>query len=294
MPPFPLPLLAEGGGPAAATPSGEPVPEATPSDPATHEAAKMAAVTTATAAIALPCIRALRLIRGRLDSLDAAVDPGVIRARLQDAATEIDRTLDLLGRALRMAYPRPGRVEPVEVRLLVENVLPSVRAGIPATVRLLTRYQHRGDRVLADPVQIREVLLHLAVNATEAMPDGGTLQFQTGRADVAGVPLSTTGSHGFAWIEVRDTGRGIPPDLLPRVCEPFVTTKTSEGSGLGLAILYNVLREHGGGVTIESTPGIGTAVRMFLPRTPVPSGHPGRAASSPFLLDRPGSSASFE
>jgi signal transduction histidine kinase len=117
-------------------------------------------------------------------------------------------------------------------------------------------------------MQMREVLLHLAVNATEAMPDGGTLQFQTGRAEAAGVAVSTAGAHGFAWIEVRDTGRGIAPDLLPRVFEPFVTTKTTEGSGLGLAILYNVLREHGGGVTIESTPGTGTAVRMFLPRSP--------------------------
>lgn len=270
MLPFPLPLLVDPGGPSAVgSPSGESHPPAsTDADPAAHEAAKMAAVATATAAIALPCVRTLRLIRSRLDSLDAGTDPGDIRNRLGDAAAEIDRTLDLLGRALRMAYPRPGRVEPVEVRFLVENVLASVRTGLPATVRLLTRYQHRGDRVLADPTQIREVLLHLAVNATEAMPDGGTLQFQTGCAEVLGLSVSANGLHGFAWIEVRDTGNGIAPELLPRVFEPFVTTKASEGSGLGLAILYNVLREHGGGVTIESTPGIGTAVRMFLPRTP--------------------------
>lgn len=267
MPPFPLPLLGEPGGLSGAT-TEEPVPEATGSDPATCEAGKMAAVATATAAIALPCVRALRLIRARLDGLDAGTDPREIRTRLHDAASEIDRTLDLLGRALRMAHPRPGRLEPVEVRLLVEGVLASVRSGIPATVRLLTRHQHRGDRVLADPVQMREVLLHLAVNATEAMPDGGTLQFHTGRAEAAGVAVSMAGVHGFAWIEVRDTGRGIAPDLLPRVFEPFVTTKSTEGSGLGLAILYNVLREHGGGVTIESTPGMGTAVRMFLPRSP--------------------------
>jgi len=270
MPPFPLPLLVDRGGPSAFDPSSAESldPAATGADPAAHDAAKMAAAATATAGIALPCVRALRVIRSRLDVVAAGADPIDIRNRLRDAAAEIDRTLELLGQALRMAHPRPGRVEPVEVRLLVESVLASVRAGLPATVRLLTRYQHRGDRVLADPLQIREVLLHLAVNATEAMPEGGTLQLQTGRAELAGVSVSASGLHGFAWIEVRDTGSGIAPDLLPRVFEPFVTTKTGEGSGLGLAILYNVLREHGGGVTIESTPGIGTAVRMFLPRTP--------------------------
>lgn len=281
MPPFPLPLLTDRGGlPDSDAASPAPVPEAAPSDPATREAAKMAAVATATAAIALPCVRALRLIRSRLDSLDAGSDPADIRTRLREASTEIDRTLDLLGRALRMAHPRPGRIESVDVRLLLENVLATIRVELPATIRLLTRYQHRGDRVLADPVQMREVLLHLAVNATEAMPDGGTLQLQTGRADAARGAVATAGAHGFAWIEVRDTGRGIAPDLLPRVFEPFVTTKTSEGAGLGLAILYNVLREHGGGVTIESTPGTGTAVRMFLPRPPDHSS-PGPGTISP-------------
>jgi two-component system cell cycle sensor histidine kinase/response regulator CckA len=126
--------------------------------------------------------------------------------------------------------------------------------------------------VCIDPTQFQQVLINLAVNASDAMPNGGRLSYATTIVELrAGSGLSIEPVHHVC-IEVHDTGTGIAPDVLPQVFEPFFTTKASgKGTGLGLANVYGILRQAGGDIEVESTLGGGTSFRVYLPLAPAPS-----------------------
>jgi CheY-like chemotaxis protein len=117
----------------------------------------------------------------------------------------------------------------------------------------------------ADPGQVEQVLLNLAVNARDAMPHGGTLRISIARQQV-GSPPEGIEPGPFAVVEVVDNGVGIPEDVLPRIFEPFFTTKEfGAGTGLGLATVYGILQQTGGWVEVESTAGTGSRFRAFFP-----------------------------
>jgi len=120
-----------------------------------------------------------------------------------------------------------------------------------------------------DPVQLEVALLNLAINARDAMPEGGTLAFRTRNVHVAAGPHAgvTLPPGDYAMVAVIDTGEGMPPEVLAKVFEPFFTTKgPGKGTGLGLSMVYGFARQAGGAVTIDSTPGKGTAISLYLPR----------------------------
>ncbi len=111
------------------------------------------------------------------------------------------------------------------------------------------------------------VLLNLAINARDAMPDGGTLRIATGNADERNDLPPELAAGDYVKITVSDTGTGMTPDVMERAFEPFFTTKgIGKGSGLGLAQAYGVARQCGGTVRLHSRPGSGTVVEVFLPR----------------------------
>ena len=116
-----------------------------------------------------------------------------------------------------------------------------------------------------DPTQFDQILINLAVNAIDAMPHGGTLEYSAGRRELSTGPISR---EPFACLTVRDTGVGIPPETLPRIFDPFFTTKSAGvGSGLGLANVYAVITHAGGHVEVESELGVGTSFHIYLPLT---------------------------
>jgi CheY-like chemotaxis protein len=125
--------------------------------------------------------------------------------------------------------------------------------------------------VLADPGQIEQVLVNLAVNARDAMPRGGKLVIQTTSTDID--QIAAAGHAGlppgrYVAMKVSDTGTGIPRDVMERVFEPFFSTKPKgEGTGLGLATVYGIITQAGGHVRIYSEPGIGTTLTALLPVT---------------------------
>ncbi len=129
--------------------------------------------------------------------------------------------------------------------------------------------RHNGGSAMVDPAQLDSAIMNLVINARDAMPQGGTIVLETRSVTLA------AGSPGFqdevtpgryVVISVSDRGQGIPAHLLPRVFEPFFTTKeVGKGSGMGLSMVYGFARQSGGHVTIESTEGQGTTVRLFLP-----------------------------
>jgi CheY-like chemotaxis protein len=145
-----------------------------------------------------------------------------------------------------------------------------VRRSAGPAISLRTRLQAALWTTLCDPNQLESALLNLTNNARDAMPEGGTIVIETENAVIK--PLQA-GRYGdlkpgeYVLVTVRDSGAGMPPDVLARAFDPFFTTKPmGQGTGLGLSMVYGFARQSGGHVRIDSTPGQGTEVRMLLPR----------------------------
>jgi two-component system, NtrC family, sensor kinase len=139
--------------------------------------------------------------------------------------------------------------------------------------------------VKVDPSELELALLNLAVNARDAMPNGGTLTIAVQPMVLKGRATEEGLSGDFVAIRVADTGSGIAPDVLPHVFEPFFTTKeVGKGTGLGLSQVYGFAKQSGGTATVTSTVGRGTAITLYLPRTqelPAPSTAPMKAEAAP-------------
>ena len=159
-----------------------------------------------------------------------------------------------------------GAVEGI-ARLLERTVL---RQGVTLELAL----DDPGRQVLIDPSQLDRVVMNLAMNARQAMQQGGRLQLGTGRlvllSAMPGVP-DTVPAGRWTVLEVADTGPGIPADILPRIFEPFFTTRIDQGgTGLGLATVHGIVRQSGGYMVVESAAGQGTRFRILLPRVEAP------------------------
>jgi signal transduction histidine kinase len=167
---------------------------------------------------------------------------------------EVRRLNAIVEEFLSLARPIQLKREPVSIRALLEEVrrLVEPQAG-PAGITVEQRIPDSVPELRADRDRLKQVLLNLVLNAIEAMPSGGTLT------------LGAAASDTTVTISVSDTGGGIPADLLPRVFEPYVTTKT-RGLGLGLAIARRIVEAHGGRIEAESGAGPGTRFRVTLPR----------------------------
>jgi signal transduction histidine kinase len=144
---------------------------------------------------------------------------------------------------------------------------------LPESIDFVTMTEPRLGRVCADRSQVEQVLMNLVVNARDAMPDGGTLTI--GVNEVAG----PEGDEPFLEIVVRDSGTGIPADMLNEIFEPFFTTKLSEnGSGLGLSMVGGFAARAGGDITVESEVGKGTAFVIRVPEVRAAAPRQDRAA----------------
>jgi PAS domain S-box-containing protein len=157
-----------------------------------------------------------------------------------------------------LAFSRKQRLEvrPVELPELVRGFAPMLSRLIGEDVKVRLDLALDVPRVLADPAQVEQILLNLAVNARDAMPRGGTLTIS-----VAAIPPA-----GAVRLSVSDTGQGMTPDVAARVFEPFFTTKApGKGTGLGLATVYGIVRQHGGSVSVETAPGKGARFDVVLP-----------------------------
>jgi len=183
-----------------------------------------------------------------------------------------------------------GRKQVLEMRLVelneaigsIRNLLRRVvREDISLTVRL---DETEGLSVKADVTQLHQVILNLVNNACQAMPRGGELSLTSARArldDVGSRVAPGLRPGEYAVVAVTDTGEGMAPDVVERICEPFFTTRAEgQGTGLGLSMVYGLVQQHGGYVTVSSVPGVGTTFKVFLPVvTPEP-------AFAPLVIDR--------
>jgi two-component system cell cycle sensor histidine kinase/response regulator CckA len=190
---------------------------------------------------------------------------------IQDGA---DRGRDLVRHLLAF-----GRQQTLQPRVITAN---QAVAGLSRLlgrllgghVRLDLDLEEPARMVRIDPGQLDQVLINLAVNARNAMPEGGTLTLRTGHATLLR-PTSASEAEGaemvppgrYVTISVADTGGGIAPDVLPNIFDPFFTTRRGQGgSGLGLASVHGIMRQSNGYVGVASTPGAGTCFTLYLPR----------------------------
>jgi PAS domain S-box-containing protein len=173
---------------------------------------------------------------------------------IRDAAEQASR----LTRQL-LAFSRRQELQPVTVDLndAVEGAAAMLRRLLPGEVRLELELTHGLPAASVDPAQLSQVILNLAVNARDAMPDGGRVTIATDDAE----------EPGFVALTVRDEGTGMAPEVAARAFEPFFTTKApGRGTGLGLATVHGIVTQSGGRIALDSTSGSGTSVTVLLPR----------------------------
>ena len=237
------------------------------------QAQRLQAVGQLTAGIAHDFNNLLTAILGAADALGPELPVGA----QQDLA--VITTSASRGAALVRQLLAFGGQQTLQPRVL--NLNDAVRASaallgrvIGGHIKLVLALDEPSRMVCIDPAQLDQVLLNLAVNARDAMPQGGTLTLATGRRLV----LSPEREDGtmvapgrYATLDVCDTGGGIPPDVLPHVFEPFFTTKRdSGGTGLGLSSVHGIVRQSGGTLSVRSVKGEGTRFRITLPRYEAP------------------------
>jgi len=178
------------------------------------------------------------------------------------------------------AVARPGTAEPTPLSFndVVADMRNLLARLIGENIELSTELAANLGRIKMGPAQARQIVLNLALNARDAMPDGGQLTLSTRNSCLATVgAYPDQASHQpFIEFEVRDTGLGMDAQTRSRLFEPFFTTKSpGKGTGLGLATVLSIVKQHRGTIEIESEPGKGTNVKIRLPSTEFPNSRKG-------------------
>jgi PAS domain S-box-containing protein len=217
----------------------------------------------------------LTVIQGNLQILETlpALAADGRGQKLLDAATRgTRRAAELTSKLLAFSRRQVLQPNPVDIGAMLNSLADMLRRTLDQRVHITIDVEVGCPAVLADPVQLESALLNVAINARDAMPDGGELAFRARRTaalpDIADAATAPPGdASGFVSIAVSDTGTGMPEAVRERAFEPFFTTKgAGRGTGLGLSTVYGFATQSGGTVTLDSAPGAGTTVTMLLPQ----------------------------
>ena len=190
---------------------------------------------------------------------------------------------DLATHLLAIRRDERPQALPLNLNDVVIRAAPLLRRLLGSRIECMLRLTPGVGLIQADATQMEQVLLNLALNARDAMPDGGTLTIETAGVTVPAADASGCEPGAYVRLTVRDSGIGMDADTRQRVFEPFFTTKPpGQGSGLGLSIVNGIVRQAGGTVTVESAPNQGATFRVLLPRLEQP-----RASAEPESPDPP-------
>jgi len=232
-----------------------------------QQSQRLQAVGTIAGGVAHNFNNLLTIVLGNLD-LAAQQSSEIARFRryLDAARQAAERGANLTWQLLAFARQQPLHPEPVELSGQLRDLSMLIVESFPANIRIETDIPSNLWVVEIDPSEFQLALLNLAFNAHDAMPHGGVLRISARNRVVDDDHLGLAGRYVI--IDLSDDGSGIPPEVLSRVFEPFVTTKeVGAGTGLGLSQVHGFVHQSGGAVDIESEPGKGTVVRMYLPAT---------------------------
>ncbi|MCP5058263.1 MAG: response regulator [bacterium] len=229
-----------------------------------QQAQKLEAVGLLAGGIAHDFNNMLTVIQGHSEILSQALEGplGENALAIEDAAKRSSR----LTRQL-LVFSRGDMHSPIVVapNQLIEDLEPMLRSTLGETIHMSTEYDPEVPGVLADPSRLEQALMNLVLNARDACTQGrGNIALATRRTHIQAGDHPPLKAGDYAVLEVRDDGRGMAPEVLERVTEPFYTTKL-QGTGLGLAIVHGVVRQGHGDLVLESKPGQGTTARILLP-----------------------------
>jgi signal transduction histidine kinase len=225
------------------------------------QAGKLASIGEMAAAVAHGMRNPLASLRASAQLARSHPESAAAREQLDAIVEEVDRLDRRISHLLSFARPAPYRPLVERLPQVVEGLVPSFTELLrERQVGLLLDLPPELPEVRVDPMQLEQAIVEVISNAIDAMPQGGTLTV-TGRESQE-TAKSEAGRE--VWIEISDTGRGIPADQMAQVCEPFFTTRV-EGTGLGLAIAKRYVEQNGGWLEIQSTVGVGTRIRLHFP-----------------------------
>lgn len=233
------------------------------------QAQKMEAIGQLTGGLAHDFNNLLTVIIGNLAALqDHRPDDAEINEFVEPALQSARRGVQLIKRLLTFSRQQPLEPQAVDIGLLIANLGKLVRRSLPESIAVSTDLPSP-MHALVDPGQFESALLNFALNARDAMPDGGRLHIAARPVELGSDAAAFDVPPGnYAMIEVVDNGSGMDAATLARVYEPFFTTKRfGLGSGLGLSMAYGFVKQSGGGIVMQSQPGQGTTVLMVLPLT---------------------------
>lgn len=228
-----------------------------------RQSQKMEALGQLTGGIAHDFNNLLTVVVGGLDLLSKRVEDEKLKRYATNALTAAERGARLTGQLLAFSRVQRLEVRPVQVAPLIENMRPLLRNVLGPGITKTFNLDEAMVPVMADPTQLEVAVLNLAINARDAMPGGGVLQFSTRIVDITADSELEDGR--YIELCISDTGTGMTEDVAGRAFEPFFTTKEiGKGTGLGLSMVYGMARQSGGTARIESEPGEGTAIKLYL------------------------------
>jgi signal transduction histidine kinase len=203
----------------------------------------------------------MNVILGRAEHLLQRTTDERVQKGLGIIITQVERITKIMNQLLTFARRCPIERRPIDLRRIIADCLDIVQERV-ARHRIIVEMVCPDDMplVYADPDQMSQVLLNLVINALHAMPNGGVLR----------ITLSL--SEGSVKLVIVDTGHGIAKQDLPKIFNPFFTTKeVGKGTGLGLTVVHGIVQEHGGSIEVDSEPGRGTSFTIILPLAPHPA-----------------------
>ncbi|HET6971738.1 MAG TPA: ATP-binding protein, partial [Phenylobacterium sp.] len=257
---------------------------------ALQRAQKLDAVGQLTGGVAHDFNNLLTVVIGALDMMqrhpaDAARRDRMIEAALGAARRGERLTQQLLAFARRQAL----KPEPVKVDALLREAEPLLRRAVGEAVTLIVAPDADGVVAHLDPSQFEAAVMNLVVNARDATPSGGVIRLETRAVSLAAQQVEQLAAGDYVCVAVHDTGSGMDAGVVARAFEPFFTTKPAgRGTGLGLSQVYGFARQSGGAATVDSAPGKGCSVCLYLPRAPTVAEAPDLASAAAERPHEPG------
>ncbi|OAQ20458.1 hybrid sensor histidine kinase/response regulator [Thermosulfurimonas dismutans] len=176
-----------------------------------------------------------------------------VSKNMQHIISSCERGAKIIDKLLTFMRKKPIEIKEINLTSLVKGIIPLIKITMGPHIKTRIELPEKPLVIRGNESEIEQVLLNLVMNARDAMPEGGDLWIR----------LKSDGQYAF--IEVEDSGVGIPSDILPKIFEPFFTTKGDLGSGLGLSVVYGVVKSLGGDIEVQSQPGKGTLFRISFP-----------------------------
>ena len=216
------------------------------------------------------------ILGGIFGFLDIAREDVPVNSPVQESLDEIHRlgmrARNVVKQILAFSRKDHQKKRPIQLSLVLKEELKMLRATIPATIEIRHHLDASCGAIMADPMQIQQVIMNLCVNAKDAMENkGGVLDISLSPVvlDMADIRLHPDLPPGeYAKLSVSDTGSGIAPEIMDKIFDPFFTTKdVGKGTGMGLSVVHGIIKDHGGTITLSSKSGEGTTFTVLLPVT---------------------------